>query len=130
MNTQDFICACLRCYKGECEYMDKLQRAFDVGLTEEDVRASIAIAGEYIYNNPGRPLQICNDLITRLYDKIKNDAQELYPQYAEEIADKFEYFVDGYASTLTFGGVQVDNWDQLCKQIYVWINSGATANEQ
>lgn len=66
MTTQDFICACLRCYKGACIYMDTLQESFDVALTEDDVRATLAINGEHLYNNAGRPLQIGNDLIARL----------------------------------------------------------------
>ena len=121
MTTQDFICACLRCYKGACIYMDTLQESFDVALTEDDVRATLAINGEHLYNNAGRPLQIGNDLIARLFDKINNKAQEQYPQYAEQIANEFEYFVEDFGSSINFNHEQVNSWDELCEEIEAWI---------
>ncbi len=121
MNTQDFILVCLQCYPGACTYMDKLQDNFDVELTEEDVLASIVIAGECIYNSTSRPLQVGNDLIVRLFNKINNKAQEAYLEYAEDIANEFEYFVDDYASSLKFNHEEVNNWEELCAEIEAWI---------
>ncbi len=101
--------------------MDTLQESFDVALTEYDVRAALAIEGEHLYNNAGRPLQMGDDLIARLFDKINNKAQEQYPQYAEQIANEFEYIVNDYTSSIKFNHEQVDSWDELCTEIEAWI---------
>lgn len=130
MSTQNFISVCLGCYPSACNYMDKLQRAFDVELTEDDIRDEVRqIAQPNPFTNNSRPLQMANALIIRLFDKINQRAQEEFPEYALQINELFGYYADDYASSLTFDDVQVDNWDELCKQIYVWINSGAATNE-
>lgn len=110
MNTQDFICACLHCYKGACEYMDELQDSFDVTLTEDDVRAAI----EY---HTDKPLQIGNALIALLFERVKQSAQELYPHHTDQIESLFEYYADDYASSVAFNGVRVNNWNELIYQI-------------
>ncbi len=126
MSTQNFISVCLGCYPSACNYMDKLQANFDVELTEDDIREEFQFMAPFTNR---RPLQMANALIIRLFDKINQRAQEEFPEYALQINELFGYYADDYASSLTFDDVQVDNWDELCKQIYVWINSGAATNE-
>ncbi len=121
MTTLDFIGACFRCYKGACEYMDKLQVAFDIGLTECDVLTETICACERMKAHPNSPMNLGNALILCLFEKINNKAQEEYPHYAEQIRELFRYYVDDYASSIKFNHEQVDSWDELCIEIENWI---------
>lgn len=121
MNTQEFILACLGCYNGACLYIEQTEKAFGVELTDEDVCESVIMVAEFMRAPQSLPIQLGNDLITRLFGLINNKAQEAYLEYAEDIANEFEYFVDDYASSLKFNHEEVNNWEELCAEIEAWI---------
>lgn len=113
METKDFILVCIRCYHSACKYMDDLQEAFDIELTEDDVREAVRTADVHNYH-------VGNALISSLYDKIVTKAQEAHPECANELPDLFEYYPADYASSLVFNKEQVSSWDSLEKEIKAW----------
>lgn len=113
MTTQDFILNCIGCYHSACTYMDDLCEAFDIELTEDDVRDAIQIADYSHY-------QIGNVLIQWSFDKIVAEAQEAHPECADELPDLFQYYCDDYASSLVFDGEKVVTWGSLEKAIEMW----------
>lgn len=115
MKTYEFILRCIGCYVSACKYMDDLQKAFDIELTEDDVREAVRMADAHHY-------QVGNALISGLYDKIVTKAQEAHPECENELPDLFEYYPDDYASSLIFNGEQVSSWDSLEKEIEAWKN--------
>ena len=73
MNTEEFVLRCIGCYKSACIYLDDLCEAFDIEITEDDVRE--------VFRNAdfSRP-QLGNALISRCFDKIVAKAQEAHPR--------------------------------------------------
>lgn len=121
MTMQDFILGCMQCYKGACTYLTEIEDAFDVELTESDVKEGTIFACERVKAGIDKNMQLGNALIVCMFDKINNKAQEQYPQYAKQIRGLFGYYAEDYASSLTFDDVQVNSWDELCQEIEYWI---------
>lgn len=113
MNTEDFVLACIGCYHSACIYLDDLCEAFDIEITEDDVRE--------VFRNVdfSRP-QLGNALISRCFDKIVAKAQEAHPECADELPHLFNYYCDDYASSLCFNKEQVSTMDGLEEEIEAW----------
>lgn len=111
MNTEDFVLACIGCYHSACTYMDDLCEAFDIEITEDDVREVFTHDQTY---------HIGNALISCCFDKIVAKAQEAHPECADELPDLFDYYCDDYASSLCFNKEQVSTWDSLEEEIEAW----------
>lgn len=113
MTTEEFILRCIGCYKSACTYMDDLCEAFDIEITEDDVRE--------VFRNVdfSRP-QLGNALISRCFDKIVAKAQESHPECADELPDLFDYYCEDYASSLCFNKEQVSTMDSLEEEIEAW----------
>ncbi len=119
---KDFILRCLGCSHSACVYIDKLTDAFGIEITETDVREAAICVCEILQMRPNRPPQLGNDLILLSFERIAEQAKEHYIGYADELQELFGYYVDDYASSLTFNDVEVHNWEELCESIDAWIN--------
>lgn len=111
MNTEDFVLACIGCYHSACTYMDDLCEAFDIEITEDDVREVFTHDQTY---------HIGNALISCCFDKIVAKAQEAHPECADELPDLFDYYCEDYASSLCFNKEQVSTMDGLEEEIEAW----------
>ncbi len=113
METEEFVLRCIGCYKSACIYLDDLCEAFDIEITEDDVRE--------VFRNVdfSRP-QLGNALISRCFDKIVAKAQEAHPECADELPDLFDYYCEDYASSLCFNKEQVSTMDSLEEEIEAW----------
>lgn len=99
MNTIEFINSCLGLY-GNCEYLDDIQKSFNIELNESDIDEALQIS----------PQDLSNAITSILFDKIIDKAVEELG-LNEEL---FDTFINGSLDThLYYDDEEVYDWEDL-----------------
>ena len=108
MTTGEFICNCLRLYKGTIhkidEIVDKFDLDFDEVLSEDVIIESVQKC----------PRDVGNELIRICYETIIERSTKLHSEIEEEM---FDMYLSDYCSSLIFNGVTVHSLEELEEEI-------------
>lgn len=103
MDTKDFLCACFRV---SSQKVDDITDGFDVDIDESDVRDILDTLRGDLWH-PSHWERLGNELIRMLYCKVIGEWSDVLDE------DKFDYYLDGWASELKYDGKTVTNHNDL-----------------
>lgn len=111
MKTKTFICNCLRLYRGTINKIDEIISNFEL---DEDIALSEDTIIESVLENPHNTGNI---IIRKLYDYIIANACEFF-KHIPINEDMFSYYLDDYASSIHFNGIQVSSFEELIEIVH------------